>query len=45
MLRPDGTLAWFWAEARLETDAAGRAVAVRGVCQDVTEHRATAERI
>ena len=45
VLRPDGSLAWFWAETRLETDASGRTVAVRGVCQDVTEHRATAERI
>ena len=45
MLRPDGSIAWFWAETHLEMDASGRAVAVRGVCQDVTEHRATAERI
>ncbi len=45
MLRPDGASAWFWAETRLERDASGRVVAVRGVCQDVTEHRAAAERI
>ncbi len=43
--RPDGSLAWFWAETHVETDASGRAIAVRGVCQDMTEHRATAERI
>ncbi len=43
--RPDGGVGWFWAETHVETDASGRAVAVRGVCQDVTEHRATAERI
>ena len=45
MLRAGGATAWFWAETRLEKDASGRAVAVRGVCQDVTEHRAAAERI
>ncbi|MGI4939869.1 MAG: diguanylate cyclase domain-containing protein, partial [Janthinobacterium lividum] len=45
MLRANGASAWFWAETRLEKDASGRAVAVRGVCQDVTEHRAAAERI
>ena len=45
MLRADGSVAWFWAETRVETNASGRAVAVRGVCQDVTEHRAAAERI
>ena len=45
MLREDGSVGWFWAETHVETDASGRAVAVRGVCQDVTEHRATAERI
>ena len=45
MLRPDGSLAWFWSEMHLETDASGRAVAVRGVCKDVTEYRTTAERI
>ena len=43
--RPDGSVGWFWAETHVEADASGRAVAVRGVCQDVTEHRATAERI
>jgi len=43
--RPDGSLGWFWAETHVETDASGRVVAVRGVCQDVTEHRATADRI
>ena len=45
MLRPDGSLAWFWSEMRLERDASGRAVAVRGVCKDVTEYRTAAERI
>jgi len=45
VLRPDGTTAWFWCEMHLETNASGRAVAVRGVCKDVTEHRVTAERI
>ena len=45
MLRADGASAWFWAETRLERNASGRVVAVRGVCQDVTEHRAAAERI
>ena len=45
VLRADGASAWFWAETRIETDMAGVAVAVRGVCQDVTERRATAERI
>ena len=44
-LREDGSVAWFWAETQIETDASGRAVAVRGVCQDVTEHRLAAERI
>ncbi len=44
-LRADGSVAWFWAETRFETDDAGRVVAVRGVCQDVTEQRATSERI
>lgn len=45
MMRPDGRPAWFWAETHIETDASGQALAVRGVCQDVTEYRATAERI
>ena len=46
VVRPDGSFAWFWgAKTHVETDASGRPVAVRGVCQDVTEHRATAERI
>ena len=45
MLRPDGSLAWFWSEMHLETDASGRAVAVRGVCKDVTDYRTAAERI
>ena len=45
MLRADGSNAWFWAETRLERDASGCAVAVRGLCQDVTEHRAAAEQI
>ncbi len=45
VMRPDGSVGWFWAETHVETDGSGRAVAVRGVCQDVTEHRATAERI
>ena len=45
VLRPGGSMAWFWAETHLEADASGRIVAVRGVCQDITEHRATAERI
>ena len=43
--RPDGSPAWFWSEMHLETDAFGRPVAVRGVCKDVTEDRAAAERI
>ena len=45
VLRPDGSLAWFWAQTRVEVNAAGRTVAVRGVCQDITERRAAAERI
>ena len=45
VLRAGGAPAWFWAETRIETDMAGVVVAVRGVCQDVTERRATAERI
>jgi diguanylate cyclase (GGDEF)-like protein/PAS domain S-box-containing protein len=45
MLRPDGGLAWFWAEMQSETDSSGRVIAVQGVCQDVTERRATAEQI
>ena len=45
MMLPDGRLAWFWSEMHPETDAAGRTVAIRGVCKDVTEHRAAAERI
>jgi len=45
VLRAGGDPAWFWAETRIETDVAGVAVAVRGVCQDVTERRVTAERI
>ena len=45
VLRADGAPAWFWAETRIETDIAGHPAALRGVCQDVTERRATAERI
>jgi diguanylate cyclase (GGDEF)-like protein len=45
VLRRDGTTALLWAEARPERDGAGRVVAVRGVCQGVTERRATAARI
>ncbi len=45
MLRSDGSLAWFWSEMHLEKDASGRAVAIRGVCKDVTEYRTAAERI
>ncbi len=44
MLRHGG-VAWFWSEMHLESDASGRASTIRGVCKDVTEHRATAERI
>ena len=45
MKRADGTVAWFWSEMHLERDVPGRAARIRGVCKDVTEHRATAERI
>ncbi len=45
ILRPDGSFAWFWSEMHPEVNASGRAVAVRGVCKDVTEYRTTAERI
>ena len=45
MLRRDGGLAWFWSEMHLEMDTAGRAVAIRGVCKDVTEHHTALERI
>jgi diguanylate cyclase (GGDEF)-like protein len=44
-LRRDGELAWFWGELSVERDEAGQPVAVRGVCQDVTEHRTNAERV
>ncbi len=43
--RPNGSPVWFWSEMHLEADTFGRAVAVRGVCRDVTEERAAAERI
>ena len=45
VIRSNGSLAWFWAETHIETDASGRTIAVRGVCQDITEHRATAARM
>ena len=45
VLHPDGSIAWFWGEANAERDASGRVVAVRGVCQDITEHRIANERI
>ena len=45
VLHPNGAVAWLWAKTRLESDAAGRVVAVRGMCQDMTERRATAARI
>ncbi len=45
MLREDGSIAWFWSEMHLEQDSLSQAPMVRGVCKDVTEHRATAERI
>ena len=45
LLRPDGTHALLWVETYPERDGAGRVVAVRGVCQDVTERHAAAERI
>jgi diguanylate cyclase (GGDEF)-like protein/PAS domain S-box-containing protein len=43
--RHDGGFTWLWSETRLELNSAGEPVAVRGVCQDVTERRATADRI
>lgn len=43
--RADGALVQLWVETRPEMDALGRVVAVRGVCQDVTERRIAAERI
>ena len=43
--RADGVVVRLWAETRPETDASGQVVAVRGVCQDVTERRIAAERI
>lgn len=43
--RPDGTPALLWVETHPERDGVGRVVAVRGVCQDVTERHAAAERI
>lgn len=45
LLRPDGTIAWFWAQTRAETDAEGKVVAIRGVTQDITERHATAKRM
>ena len=45
VLHPDGAVVWLWAKTRLEFDAAGRVVAVRGTCQDMTERRTTAARI
>ena len=45
MLRGDGSIAWFWSEMHLERDPLGQAPTMRGVCKDVTEHRATADRI
>ncbi len=45
LLRPDNKLVWLQLEINVEADSTGRAVAVRGVCQDVTERRAAAERI
>ncbi len=41
----DGAARWFWIEARPERDARGQVVALRGVCQDVTERVLTAEHI
>lgn len=43
--RADGALVQLWVETRPEMDALGRVLAVRGVCQDVTERRIAAERI
>lgn len=43
--RPDGRFAWIRFEARPEFDETGRAVAVRGVCQNVTDQHAAADRI
>ena len=45
MVHGDGSVAWFWSEMHADPDASGRALLIRGVCKDVTEHRATAERI
>ena len=43
--RSDGTVLHLWVELRAETDGTGRVVALRGVCQDVTERRAAQQRI
>ncbi len=45
LMQTDGAMARLWVELRLERDARGRPTAIRGVCQDVTEHRTAAERI
>ena len=45
VLRPDGGCASLWVETYPERDGEGRVVAVRGVCQDVTERHVAAQRI
>ena len=45
VLHGENSVAWFWSEMHLDPNAPAGAPSVRGVCKDVTEHRATAERI
>lgn len=45
VMHPAGSVSWFWSETCLEVDTAGEAIALRGICQDVTERRETTDQI
>ncbi len=43
IVRPDGSRGWLYTRATVERDATGRAIGLRGVCQDITERRRAAD--
>ncbi len=45
ILRPDGSVRWVHEQADLVCDAAGRALSMVGVVQDITERKQTEERV